>query len=114
VINEGVTGYVIPEKPSGRIIDIGQVVVEHVFVSNRAPEIVGALFAPIIDLPGLLVIVTGDGGGGPEMTITGDFPAVVEVIQHAELQRQLMLVGRDIPTVHRERRVAIADFTIPK
>src|SRR2546428_949180 len=86
-ISEAVAGDVIPEKPGGRIIDIRQVVVEHVLVSHRAPEIVGALFAAIIDLPGLLVVVTGDGGGRPEMTITEDFPTVVEVIQHAELQR---------------------------
>ncbi len=43
------------------------------------------------------------------MPIAGDFAGVVEVVEHAELQRQLVNVGRDRFAVHGEFGIAVAD-----
>ena len=44
------------------------------------------------------------------MSVTGDFAAVIKIVQHSKLQRQLVQVGRDIGAVHGQRRIAIAYF----
>ena len=103
---------VVPEKAGGRIVDIRLIVIERIFIGDRALEIVGALLAAIGDLPGFFVVVAGDGGGGPEMAVAGNFSAVVEIVEHAELQRELVLVGRDVGAVHGERGIAVADFQV--
>ena len=85
---------------------------EWIFVGDRALEIVGALVAAIADRPGFLVVVAGGGGGGPDVAVSGDFSTVVEIVEHAELQGELVLVGRDVGAVHGERAVAVADFQV--
>ncbi len=41
------------------------------------------------------------------MSIAGHLAAVVKVVEHTELPRQLVLVGRDVVAVHHQRWVAI-------
>ncbi len=41
------------------------------------------------------------------MSVAGNFAAVVEVVEDAELPRQCVLVRRDVFTVHNQRRIAI-------
>ncbi len=111
-VGESVVGDVVPEKAGGGIVDIGLIVFERKFVGDGALEIIGSLFAAIGDLPGFFVVVAGDGGGGPEMAVAGNFSAVVEIVEHAELQRQLVLVGRDVGAIHGEGRIAVAGLQI--
>ena len=37
------------------------------------------------------------------MTVAGDFPAIIKIIENAELQCELVLVGSDLRAIHRER-----------
>src|ERR1700733_6292896 len=62
-VGESVAGDVIPKIAGGRIIDIGLVVIEGVFIGDRALEVVGTLFAAVGNLPGLLIVIAGDGRG---------------------------------------------------
>ena len=91
---------IVPEISRGRIVDVGLIVLERIFVRVLSLEIVGALLAAIGDLPGLLVVVGGDGGSGPEMAVAGNFSAIVEIVEDAELQGEFVLVGSDIGAVH--------------
>ena len=101
-IGQTMAGDVVPEEAGAGIIDIGLVVLEGKLVGDRALEVIGALFAAVGDLPGFFVVVAGDGGGGPEMSVAGNFSAVVKIVEHAELQGQLVLVRRDVGAVHGE------------
>jgi hypothetical protein len=42
------------------------------------------------------------------MAVSGNFPAIVEIVEHAELQREFVLVGRDVCAIHGERWIAVA------
>ena len=96
----------------GRIVDIRLAQFQRKFVGDCALKIIDALLAAIADLPGLLVVVASDGGIRPVVAVAGDFPAVVEIIKHSELQRQFVLVGSDVRTVHGERRIAVPTFRL--
>ena len=112
-IGQAMAGEVVPEKAGAGIVDIGLVVVEGKFIGDCALEVVGAFFAAVGDLPGFFVVVAGDGGSRPEMAVAGNFSAVVEIVEHAELQSQFVLVGRDVGAVHGQGRVAVADGLSP-
>ena len=93
-------GDVVPKKAGRGIVNVGLLVVKRIFIGDRALEVVGPLLAAIGDLPGFLVIVRGNRRRRPEMTIPGDFAAVIKVIEHAKLQGKLVLVGRDVCAIH--------------
>ena len=42
------------------------------------------------------------------MTVTGNFSAVIEVVDDSELTREFVLVGSDVLAVHDERWIAVA------
>src|SRR5580704_4209909 len=44
------------------------------------------------------------------MTVAGNFSADIEIVEYAELQRELVFVRRDVGAVHCEGGVAIADL----
>ena len=67
------------------------------------------LTAAIGNLPGALEIVGSDGAIGPYVAVTGDFARVVEVVKHAKLQRELVLVRSNVGAVHCQAFVAIAN-----
>src|SRR5580700_11899156 len=46
------------------------------------------------------------------MSVAGNFSAVVEIVEHAELQRELVLVGRNVGAVEREEGVAVAHLQV--
>jgi hypothetical protein len=48
------------------------------------------------------------------VAVAGDFSAVVKIVEHAELQREFVLVGRDVGAVHGERGIAVADVRIAR
>src|SRR5712671_6983931 len=48
------------------------------------------------------------------MAVAGNFSAVVKIVEHSELQRELVLVGRDLSTVEGKGRVAITRLQIAK
>src|SRR5262249_6897560 len=74
---------VIADKSGHGIIHIGNVVVDRILVGIQSLEVVGALLAAISDLPGLLVVVGRDRGGGPNVSVARNFPAVVKVIENS-------------------------------
>src|SRR5271157_1293840 len=43
------------------------------------------------------------------MAVAGNFSAVVEIVEHAELQRKLVFVGSYVGAVHGKRSITIAD-----
>jgi hypothetical protein len=48
------------------------------------------------------------------VAVAGNFSAVVEVVEHSELQRQFVLVGSDVFAIHGQRFVAVADGKVAK
>src|SRR5580692_12163198 len=78
-IGKAVTGHVVPYVSRAWLIHIRLIFVERDFVGHTALKIVGALSASVADLPGLLVVIAGDGRSRPIMPITRNFSAVVEV-----------------------------------
>src|ERR1700687_3810397 len=107
---EVVAREIVPEKSSGRIVGVGLIVFQRIFIGHLTLEVVGALFAAISNLPSLLVVVGGDRCRRPEMTVPRNFSTVVKIVEYAELQRELVLVGCDVLAVHGERGIAVADF----
>src|SRR6202034_895066 len=89
-IAQSIPRHVVPKKSSGGIIDIRLVVLQRRFVGHRSLKIVGPFLAAVDDLPRLLVVIAGDCRGRPKMAVAGNFSAVVKIIEHAELQRQLV------------------------
>ena len=86
--------------------------VEHVFIGYRSLVIVGPFLAAICDLPGLLIVVTGDGSTRPNVSISRNFSAVIEVIEHTELPGQLVFIGSDLFAIDGQRGIAVADAQI--
>src|SRR5579872_51553 len=107
-----VASEIVPKKTRCRIVDVGHVVIERKVVRNLTLKIVGALLAAVGDLPGLLVVVGCNRRGRPLMPIPGDFPAVVEVVEHPKLQRELMLVRRNVFSVKRKRWISVSHLQI--
>ena len=103
-----------PKVAGAGLIDIRLALLQGNAFSHTALVVVRVLIAAIADLPGLLGIVAGDGGHRPNVTISGNLAAVIEVVQNTELASQLMLVGCDGFPVHAQRRIAIARFQVAK
>ena len=64
-VRQSVASDVVPKKTSGGIVNIGLVMIEGKFIGNRTLEVIGSLLAAVGDLPGLFVVIAGNGGGGP-------------------------------------------------
>src|SRR5581483_4419004 len=104
------TGEIVPDEAGAGSIDVGFAQFERNLIGDGSPVIVSMLFPAISDLPGLLVVVAGDGGIRPIMAIAGHLAAVVEVVEHAKFECEFVLVGSDVGTIHGERSIAIADL----
>src|SRR5882762_10977644 len=71
------------------------------------------MFASAVgDRPGFADVIGDRGGSGPHVAVTGNLAAVVEVIEDSKLTSELVLVGRDVLAIHRQRRIAIAGAEI--
>src|SRR5882757_2383518 len=46
------------------------------------------------------------------MAIAGNFSTVVKIVEHSELQRELVLVGRDLGSIKGKGRVAVTRLQI--
>src|SRR5579863_1929619 len=99
---------VAPQISGRRLVHIRHAFLQRNVIARPTLIVVRALLAAVVDLPGLLGVVAGDGRSGPHVPVAGNFAAVVKVVDHAKLPRQLVLVGRDRLAVHRQRRVAVA------
>src|SRR2546430_17542521 len=91
------------EKASRGIVYIRFANFQGIFVGYRALIVIYSFFATISDLPGLFVVIASDCRGRPIVPIARDLAAVIEVVEHTELQRQLVFVGSDVSAVHGER-----------
>src|ERR1017187_9028580 len=88
--------------------------IQRILIGHRTLEIIRSLLATVGDLPGLFVVIAGDGRGRPKMSVAGNFSAVVKVIEHAELQGEFVLVGCEVGAIHRQRRVTVTRLQITK
>src|SRR5439155_4488636 len=111
-VSEVVASNVIPEKASRGVVYIGFANFQRIFVGYRALIVIYSFFATISDLPGFFVVVAGNCRGRPIVPIARDLAAVIEVVEHTELQSELVFVGGDVRAVHSERWVAVADFQV--
>src|SRR5438445_9488242 len=68
--------------------------------------------AAVGDRPGFADVIGDRGGSGPHVAVTGNLAAVVEVVEDSKLTSELVLVGRDVLAIHRQRRIAIAGAKI--
>src|SRR5579859_601081 len=107
-----ITSEVVPENSCARIVHVGLIVVERKFFGDLALKVVGALLAAVGDLPCFFVVVGGDRCSGPDVSVAGDLSAVVEIVEHAKLSRQCVLIGRDVFAVKSERGIAVSNFQI--
>src|SRR5215470_2236551 len=46
------------------------------------------------------------------MAIARNFSAVVKIVEHSELQSELMFVGRNVSAVHGQRGIAVSDWKV--
>src|SRR5579862_2230872 len=111
-IAEPVARNVVPDKAGGGIVNIGLVLVKRVLIGNRSAEIIRTFLAAISDLPRVLVIVAGNGGHRPIVSIARNLATVVEIVQDAELQCYLVQIWSDVGTVHGKRGIAIANLQV--
>src|SRR5208283_3754403 len=96
-IAEVAAGEVVPEEAGGGVVDVGDSLLKGEFFGHAAAEVVGALLVAIAGGPGFLVVVGGGGGCGPEVSVSGNFAAVVETVEHSELQGQRRSFRRRTP-----------------
>src|SRR6185437_7462988 len=89
--------------------DIGDFLEQWIAVGDDTLIVVGALAAAVLLLPGLVEVIGANGGVGPDMAFAGDSAGVVKIIEHAVLQGELVLIGRDGCAVHGQSGIAIAD-----
>src|SRR5208337_3421011 len=101
-IAEAAVGEVIPEETGAGVIDVGDSLLERKLFGDGAAGVVGSLFAAIADGPRLLVVVGGSRSSRPDVAVAGDLSAVVEIVEHSELERELVLVGSDVFAIHRQ------------
>ena len=108
VIGLAVRGQIAPEITAGRLVHIGNLLQQRIVVGDCALVVVGALAAAITLRPGLFQIVGTDARRGPDVPVAGNFTGIEEVVEHAKLQGELVLVGRDAFAEHGYFRIAIA------
>src|SRR5204862_4418632 len=63
-------------------------------------------------LPFFLLVVPGDGGTRPNVSVSRNFSAVIEVIEHTELPGQLVFIGSALFAIHGQRGIAVPDVQI--
>src|SRR6185312_11797378 len=111
-VGKAVASQIAPQISGFRFIDVGLILLQRKIAGDLAFIVVGTLVAAIGNLPGLLRVVGGNAGGGPDMAITGDLAAVIEVIENAELAGQGVLVGGNVLAKHGERGIAVARLEV--
>ncbi len=93
---------IVPEETGPGIVHNGKALLESV------AEILGTLTSSINNGPNFFDIVGTRGSIGPEMAVGGDFSAIIKVVEHSELQREFVLVGRNLSAIHGQRGIAVA------
>src|ERR1700686_32888 len=102
-IAQAAAGEVVPEKARSGVVNVGDSLLERILFGHASAGVVGTLFTAIADGPRLLVVVGGGGSGRPDVSVAGNFAAVIKIIEPSELQGELVLVGRNVSAVHGER-----------
>ena len=108
VVGLAVRGQIAPKKTACWIGHIGNLLQQRIVIGYGALVVVGSLAAAITLRPGLFQIIGADARRGPYVSVAGDFAGIEEVVEHSELQCELVLVGRDPVAEHRHFRIAIA------
>src|SRR6185437_7870021 len=91
-IADVVAGKDPPQISRGRLVHGWNVFLNGIPLVHHSFIVIGALFAAITDLPGLLGVVTGSRSVRPHVTITRNFSAIVKIVEHTKLTSQLMLI----------------------
>src|SRR5256885_14660094 len=87
---------IAPQVAGAWFIHVRNMLLNWISVIHHSFVVVSSLSAPIRDLPCLLGVVARNCGIGPHVTVTRNFAAIVKIVEHTELQCQLVLVGRDL------------------
>src|SRR5262249_35971706 len=93
--------HVRPQVTSPGFVYVRNSLLDRILVSNRVFEVVGSLVPAIRDLPCALGVVAGNRRRGPYVSVTRNFAAVVEIVEHTKLPRQFVLIRRDVLAIHR-------------
>jgi len=108
VVALAVRGKVAPQVAACGLVHVGNLLQQRIALGHDALEVVSALAAAIGLLPSLFEIIRPDGGVRPDVAVSRDLTRVKEVVEHAELQREFVDVGRSRRAVHGQARVAVA------
>ena len=108
------TREIAPQISRSGLINVWNIFLNWVAVIDNSLVVIGAFLAAISNLPGVLGVVTSDRRIRPYMTIAGYFSAVIKIVEHAKLSRQLMLVRSDVLAEHDEGGIAVAGSEIPE
>src|SRR5215469_4119943 len=101
---------VAPDVVARRLVYVGNVLKQRISVRDHTFVVIGALRPTIVNLPGLLEVIRPDCCRRPYVTFTGHFAGIEKVVEHTELQRQLVFVRRDGCAVHCELRITVAHW----
>ena len=108
IVAFAVGGEIAPQIAAGRLVHVGNLLQQRIAQGYGTLVVVGSLAAAVGLLPGFLKIVSTDGRSGPDVAIAGDLAGVEKIIEHTELESQLMLVGGDGLAIHGQAGVAVA------
>ena len=111
-ITDAVRGEILPEIAAGRLAGVGQFVFHGNSFQKFAFGVVGMFVAAIADGNGLGDVIGNGRRSGPDVAVAGNFAAIVEVVEHAKLLGQRVLVRSDVRAIHGDGRVAVADAEI--
>ena len=87
-------GKIVPEKAGSGIVHQGKVLIETV------ARVLRTLTTAINNRPDFFDVVGRCGSIGPKMTVGGNVSTVIKVVEHSELQREFVLVRRNLGAVH--------------
>src|SRR5689334_22858561 len=93
-----------PEVSGGRFVHVRNVFLNGIALVDYAFVVIGSFFTAICDLPGLFGVVARNRGVRPDVAITGNLSTVIEVVEHAELAREFVLVWTNVFSKHGQGR----------
>src|ERR1035441_9396634 len=110
IVSLAVSCDIAPEISAARLVDVRDLLQQRITLGHHTFVVVAALATAIRLLPGLLKIIRADGRIRPDVAVARHFAGVKEVIEHAELKGEIMQIGRDCLSKHRQAGVAVANL----
>ncbi len=108
VMRPAVCVRIAPHISARRLDNVRNLLLDGIPVRHHPFVVICPLPAAIVLLPGFLQVIRPDRRIRPHMPVARDLTRIEEVVQHAKLQRQLVLVRGDAFAIHGQARVAVA------